>query len=64
MRKLKLELDALCVESFDAEARPAEVRGTVQGREVTALADTCGCADTSIKVPCFCSERQTCWDCV
>jgi hypothetical protein len=63
MKKLKLELDALRVESFDAEA-PAGARGTVEAHEVTALADTCGCADTSIKVPCFCSERQTCWDCV
>jgi hypothetical protein len=63
MKKLKLEIDALRVESFEPHARPEQGRGTVEAREVTALADTCGCADTSVKVPCFCSERQTCWDC-
>ena len=63
MKKLRLELDALRVESFEAEARAAAARGTVAAHEATLLADTCGCADTSIKIPCFCSERQTCWDC-
>ena len=64
MRKLRLELDALRVESFDAERRDPAGQGTVRAHEVSQLADTCGCADTSVKVPCFCSERQTCWDCV
>ena len=62
MKKLRLELDALEVESFEAAAADAEP-GTVQAHEVTLRADTCGCPDTSIKIPCFCTEYQTCWDC-
>jgi hypothetical protein len=57
MKKLKLEIDALRVESFEPHARPEQGRGTVEAREAAAG------ADTSVKVPCFCSERQTCWDC-
>jgi hypothetical protein len=35
MAKLKLELDALCVESFET-AEETERRGTVRGREYTS----------------------------
>ena len=63
MKKLRLELDALQVESFEADAGEREGQGTVHAREASQPVNTCGCADTSIKIPCFCSERQTCWDC-
>lgn len=63
MKKLRLELDALRVESFEAQAAGPDAAGTVQAHEASQPVNTCGCADTSIKIPCFCSERQTCWDC-
>jgi len=62
MKKLRLEIDTLRLDSFPAGA-PALPRGTVHGRDVTALADTCGCQDTSLKLACFCTEYQTCWNC-
>jgi hypothetical protein len=62
MKKLRLEIDTLRVDSFPAGA-PELARGTVHGRDRTAIADTCGCQDTSIKFACFCTEYQTCFDC-
>lgn len=61
MNKLSLDADALRVESFSTAARPQE-RGTVNAQEATHGENTCYC--TSINIGCFCSERQTCWDCV
>lgn len=63
MNKLRLELDALRVESFEAEERETAVQGTVHAREATLRADTCGCPDTSRKNPCVCTESPTCWHC-
>jgi hypothetical protein len=34
MRKMKLDLEALVVESFGADAEGTEARGTVQGNDV------------------------------
>jgi len=76
MKKLKLEIEALQVDTFEPAAAEADA-GTVQGQEVTQwqtcpqscgcpvtdLAHTCTCPDTSAYNPCFCTEWQTCWDC-
>jgi len=59
--KLSLDAEALRVESFSTAARQTE-RGTVNAHAVSQGANTCYC--TSINIGCFCSERQTCWDCV
>ena len=63
MKKLRLMVESLAVETFDPAAAPLLDEGTVHGQEATLRADTCGCPDTSIKVPCFCTEYATCWDC-
>ena len=74
MNKLKLDIDALQVDSFEpTEARGADV-GTVHGRQVTRwntcvqscncpvtdLAHTCTCADSSEYADCFCTDWQSC----
>jgi hypothetical protein len=73
MKKLKLEVEALHVETFSPEAAAHASVGTVRGQEVTTpescgcpvtdLAHTCTCPNTSNGPPCFCTEWQTCWDC-
>jgi hypothetical protein len=74
MKKLKLEVEALHVESFEAQAGDAPGVGTVRGLvhtfnevscgcPVTDLAHTCGCPDSSVRNDCFCTEYQTCWNC-
>ena len=40
MKKLTLDLDALCLESFEVDEAAAALRGTVQGADSTA---TDGC---------------------
>ncbi len=40
MKKLKLDIDALSIESFTT-ARPAEERGTVEANAITQTANTC-----------------------
>ncbi|MFL5384004.1 MAG: hypothetical protein ACJ8GN_15895 [Longimicrobiaceae bacterium] len=77
MKKLKLEIESLSVETFAAQDRAPAGAGTVRGQQftdavtcrescgcpVTDLAHTCTCPDTSNYNPCFCTEWQTCWDC-
>ena len=77
MKKLKLEIEALQVDSFAPAADADAEAGTVQGAQatrfqtcaqscgcpVTDLAHTCTCPDTSQFNPCFCTEYQTCWNC-
>ena len=63
MRKLRLDVHALRVESFEASARGRAAAGTVRGNAsgvetcgpVTYCADTCYCANTS--------PRPSCDDC-
>ncbi|HEX8907317.1 MAG TPA: hypothetical protein VF771_20865 [Longimicrobiaceae bacterium] len=44
MRKLKLNLEALQVDSFEPDSAPSAKPGTVRGREVDCSAyDTCWC---------------------
>jgi hypothetical protein len=61
MRKLKLELDELAVQSFET-AGEAEERGTVQARGgVTVLGDTdCGAWCSRVDTCGF--TCYTCWD--
>ena len=74
MRKLKLDVDALRVESFEAVAGNGRL-GTVRGNVVTpdcseafgtcpgftCFDDTCGCADTSPRPSCQeCSFYEDC----
>jgi hypothetical protein len=61
MNKLALNTDDLRVDSFPTARQGAE-RGTVNANVVSQGANTCYC--TSVNIGCFCSERQTCWDCV
>lgn len=77
MKKLRLEIEALQVDSFAPSADAAPAVGTVHGAQltqavtcaqscgcpVTDRAHTCGCPDTSMINPCFCTEYQTCWNC-
>jgi hypothetical protein len=78
MPKLKLNVEALQVDSFEPGEAGAPRAGTVRahvitdpgttcaqscGCPVTDLAHTCGCPDTSMANPCFCTEYQTCWNC-
>jgi hypothetical protein len=42
MSKLRLDLDAVVVESFPTVATPAEMRGTVEGREGETASDGAG----------------------
>ena len=60
MNKLSLDAESLRVESFSTAGEPTE-RGTVNANEVSQGANTCYC--TSVNIGCFCSERQTCWEC-
>jgi len=60
MRKLKLDLDVLAVESFDTEAEQARRRGTLFGRDSgTAYTDcwglTCPNCDPTALV--FCTDQ-------
>lgn len=54
MKKLRLELDAIQVTTFEA-AETAEVRGTVAGHLRTP-----DCPLT-LDNTCWCTEVQTCW---
>ncbi|HEU0014430.1 MAG TPA: hypothetical protein VFQ45_12140 [Longimicrobium sp.] len=57
MRKLRLNVDELRVESFDTAAGSGAGRGTVHAAQVQA--DCCdGCCDGC---GCGCSCRGTCW---
>lgn len=66
MKKLALNAEDLRVDSFPTARQPAE-RGTVNARVfpveevVSQGGDSCYC--TSVNIGCWCSERQTCWDC-
>jgi hypothetical protein len=63
MRKLKLEIDSLQVESFEAHAAK-EQRGTVRGL-LTAYYELCNVDDTW-QVSCTCEptcNAQTCYNC-
>jgi hypothetical protein len=42
MKKLKLEIETLRVESFET-ASSVHTRGTVNGHDATQVADTCDC---------------------
>ena len=62
MKKLKLEITALEVESFEAAKAPAEA-GTVEGQNLTPLCDSvrvCGPNDPSYD-PCT-ETGVPCWD--
>lgn len=56
MKKIKLQLDALAVASFETAALPADM-GTVAGYEATPYCVVTGGIDS-----CWCSEYNTC-DC-
>jgi hypothetical protein len=65
MRKLKLDAEALKVESFDAESRPERPRGTIVAREATEFLctsfDSCGWSE----VDCHTRECTTdFWTCM
>jgi len=72
VRKLKLEVEALYVETFAPEAAARVSAGTVHGQEDTTL-ESCACpaselrhpctADTSNGPPCICTDWQTCRNC-
>lgn len=57
MKKLRLEIDSLVVESFDVSDDASAGRGTVQGRE-TAVDEPCG---QSHRVECAPSYEEPCW---
>lgn len=59
MRKLKLDLDELLVESFTTTDAESEARGTVYGREATGLCTQVSCVD-SCGPSCMCSQDPTC----
>lgn len=69
MRKLKLDVNALRVESFEAYARGGRALGTVRGNsgaersvDGTCFEDTCACANTSPRPSCMdCSWDEACF---
>ena len=59
MKKLKLQLDALAVESFSTDSFPADAAGTVRGNAGTRNQDTCqescfGTCDYTCRYTCKC----------
>lgn len=55
MKKLKLTMDSLCVESFQTAEQESEQRGTVRGNasDSTCIERRCGCAnDTEWDITC------------
>jgi len=64
MRKLKLDLDRLSVESFDANGSEGAQRGTVEAHSIVcnSFIDTCGTCDPSCAscVSCYNSCNNTC----
>ena len=66
MRKIRLDAEALRVETFSTEALDLTGRGTVHGKEATVPATPCfSCAScvgdcSSIPNPCFCTEAVSC----
>ena len=64
MSKLKLEIETLAVDTFHATPADAEAPGTVEAFEISLIQDTCGCNNTSRKMPCApCTEFNTCMHC-
>jgi hypothetical protein len=67
MRKLKLDVDALQVESFEAHAGDAREVGTVRANVITpncSAVDECG--PTYFEATCNCADtspRPSCIDC-
>jgi hypothetical protein len=59
MKKLKLNLDSLRVDSFETTRDHASPRGTVQGHDATQLADTCDCPPPSDGCTFYCGDRNT-----
>lgn len=60
MKKIRLEIDTLVVESFAADAAAA-ARGTVDANEVTFAASCTTCNGCSSRPnPCFCTEAASC----
>jgi hypothetical protein len=64
MKKLKLNLDSLRVDSFETAA-PSVARGTVQGHDATRLADSCSCPYPTDGCSLYCggSSGQCSGDC-
>lgn len=66
MRKVKMQLDALQVETFATTVAPRDARGTVHGRQPESLwapEATCGdsCLDpNSCRGTCFCTHGEDC----
>jgi hypothetical protein len=69
MRKLKLDINTLRVESFQACAGDGRTLGTVRGNmpspdysaDGTCFEDTCACANTSPRPSCIdCSWEDVC----
>jgi hypothetical protein len=64
MKKMKLDLGELHVESFDVQ-RQDEVRGTVAGRNEPADTESCGgsCMNTCISCvnTCYNTCQASCW---
>lgn len=60
MRKLKLEMDVLVVESFATHAAAETGRGTVDGRGETKFDPSCGTCETWIGPTCDASCGGTC----
>ena len=66
MRKLKLDLDDLLVESFATLDAESEVRGTVHGREATGLCTRVSCVDgcgPSQDYSCACTQMTCGYTC-
>lgn len=69
MRKLKLDVNALRVESFEAYTGDGRAIGTVRGNsgpersvDGTCFEDTCACANTSPRPSCRdCSWEDACF---
>ncbi|HEX2076409.1 MAG TPA: hypothetical protein VHG08_01835 [Longimicrobium sp.] len=78
MKKLKLDIELLQVDTFDTHPNGVSAEGTVRGNQFTdlcqpatqychsgqATCDTCNSCQNSTAVgDCFCTECVTCWNC-
>lgn len=61
MKKLKLDLDSLRVDTFHTSRTVAKAEGTVRAHQITAPT-ACGCVSTVFTMACYDYDGDTIWD--
>jgi hypothetical protein len=60
MKKIRLDAEALRVETFSVETIEPRLRGTVRGEEATRFNISCVGDCSSVPNACFCTEALSC----